>query len=221
MNESYDLVERDKGILNKRDRRFLLGELDEELTDNAQNVRRYEIRNRLENAIYDFQLLARRLPYKDIRQVFDPVDDWSRERRKINEEFRESRSPSTNPFIQSWIELFEFFTISMYANGMPESRDLMAQMIKVGIEKGFRRYQLAVSDFYQGIDTELTIQYTNPVTWETYLEQIVQDFPNAPSERYAEIKKLYDANHISYNQAMYLYEGFVKNEINSKDIHDS
>ena len=46
MDDSFDLVERDKGILTKRDRRFLLGELDEELSDNAKNVRRYEIRNR-------------------------------------------------------------------------------------------------------------------------------------------------------------------------------
>jgi len=81
MSDSFDLVERDKGILTKRDRRFLLGELDEELSDNAKNVRRYEIRNRLENVIHDFQLLAKYLEYEDIRQVFDPVDDWSREAR--------------------------------------------------------------------------------------------------------------------------------------------
>ena len=217
MSDSFDLVERDKGILTKRDRRFLLGELDEELSDNAKNVRRYEIRNRLENVIHDFQLLAKYLEYEDIRQVFDPVDDWSREARQINNQSRESVSPSISPFIQSWIELFEFFTISMYANGMPESRNLMTQMIEIGIERGFRRYQLAVSDVYQDIDAELAIQYINPVTWETYLGQIVQEFPDTPSERYAVIEELYNKNHISHDQFMYLYEEFIESDIDSTD----
>ena len=221
MDDSFDLVERDKGILTKRDRRFLLGELDEELSDNAKNVRRYEIRNRLENVIHDFQLLAKHLEYEDIRQVFDPVDDWSREARKINNQSRESVSPSISPFIQSWIELFEFFTISMYANGMPESRNLMTQMIEIGIERGFRRYQLAVSDVYQDIDAELAIQYINPVTWETYLGQIVQEFPDTPSERYAVIEELYNKNHISHGQFMYLYEEFIKSDIDSTDSLDT
>lgn len=221
MSDSFDLIDRDTGVLTKRDRRFLLGELDEELSDNAKNVRRYEIRNRLEDVIHDFQLLVKYLDYNDIRQVFDPVDDWSREARKINNQSRESVSPSTSPFIRSWIELFEFFTISMYANGMPESRNLMIQMIEIGIERGFRRYQSEVSDLHRGIDAKLKIQHTNPITWESYLDKIVDEFPDTPSERYAKIKELYDSNHISYNHAMYLYEEFVESDIDSTDALDT
>ena len=213
MSDEFDWIERQKGILNKRDRRYLIGELDDELSDNAKNVRRYEIRERLESAIYDFSLLARFLPYKDIRQVFDPVDDWSRERRRLDMLNRESTSPDVSPFIQSWVELFEFFTISMYANGMPESRELMNEMIETGIERGYRNYQRHTLEDYREVNVDLNIRTSNPVTWESFVGQIADDLPDDPSESYGRIRGLYRQNYITHRQAQWLINNFVNTEV--------
>lgn len=213
MSDDFDWVEREKGILNERDRRYLLGELNDELSDNAKNVRRHKIRERLENAIYDFSLLARGLPYKDIRQVFDPVDDWSRERRRLDIQNRESTSPDVSPFIQSWVELFEFFTISMYANGMPESRELMNGIIESGIERGYRNYQRHTLGDYREVDVGLTIQTSEPITWESYIRQIADDLPDNASDSYAQIRDLYRRKYITYGHAQWLIDNFVNTEV--------
>lgn len=49
--------DRERGIFTERDRRFLAGELDEELTDNQRRQKRYRLRRRLYNAIQDLAYL--------------------------------------------------------------------------------------------------------------------------------------------------------------------
>lgn len=49
--------DRERGIFTKRDRRFLAGELDEELTDNQRRQKRYRLRQRLYHAIQDLAYL--------------------------------------------------------------------------------------------------------------------------------------------------------------------
>lgn len=75
MSDKFDWVERGRGVLTKRDRKILLGKAGKDLDKNAQNVRRYSIRNRIKNALYDFHIIAQNLPLADIQQVFEPVYD--------------------------------------------------------------------------------------------------------------------------------------------------
>lgn len=48
---------RERGIFTERDRRFLAGELEEELTDNQRRQKRYRLRKRLYHAIQDLAYL--------------------------------------------------------------------------------------------------------------------------------------------------------------------
>lgn len=64
--------DRDRGVLSKADREFLLGEKD--LTDQSTVNTRYRIRNRVRNGVYDFVLLELSLGNDDKRQIFEGID---------------------------------------------------------------------------------------------------------------------------------------------------
>lgn len=66
--------DRARGIFTPRDRQFLAGEIDDELTENAQRQKRYQLRQRVANAIEDLAYLAWMDP-DDISQVIRGFDE--------------------------------------------------------------------------------------------------------------------------------------------------
>lgn len=66
--------DRQRGILSKADREYLLGEKPD-LSDQGERDTRYRIRNRIESAILDFDLLEGALDFHDIELVFSHLDD--------------------------------------------------------------------------------------------------------------------------------------------------
>ncbi len=71
MNADIDR-DRDRGVLSPADREFLLGERELSHEQSRRNAEA-RIRNRIEDAILDFDLLLHTLSKKDRRQVFDDV----------------------------------------------------------------------------------------------------------------------------------------------------
>lgn len=66
---------RPRGLLNERERRYLLGQADIEPKSQAERDIRATIRERLRHAIFDVALLFEHLADRDIEQVFDPRAD--------------------------------------------------------------------------------------------------------------------------------------------------
>lgn len=66
---------RARGILNERERRYLLDQTDIEPRSQPERDIRATIRNRMTHAIYDFALLFDHLEDRDIEQVFNPRAD--------------------------------------------------------------------------------------------------------------------------------------------------
>jgi hypothetical protein len=63
---------RPRGILNERERRYLLGQADIEPRSQTERDIRATIRTRLRHALFDFALLFDHMADRDISQVFDP-----------------------------------------------------------------------------------------------------------------------------------------------------
>lgn len=63
---------RPRGLLNERERRYLLGQTDIKPKSQAERDIRATIRNRVRHAIHDFALLFYQMEDRDIEQVFDP-----------------------------------------------------------------------------------------------------------------------------------------------------
>lgn len=67
-------IDRPTGIFTERQRKWLLGQLDDEISPNTERQIRYRVRRRLRHALIDFSLLQW-LESGDINQVFQGVHD--------------------------------------------------------------------------------------------------------------------------------------------------
>ncbi|MFY4815275.1 hypothetical protein ACOJIV_21640 [Haloarcula sp. AONF1] len=210
MSEEFDWVERDRGVLTKRDREILLGRAGDDLDKNAQNVRRYNIRERIQNALYDFHIIAQNLPLADIQQLFDPAYDWSRNRRRLDEEGRTSTQPEIDELLRSWLSLFEFFSYGMYAGGKQETQVLMEGLIEGGIERGYREYQHDNLQTYREIDVNIDLNYGNLVLRNNYLRGVQQDLPSETSEIAKEVLRLRRLRKISQKDASRWFDEYVQ-----------
>ena len=210
MSEEFDWVERDRGVLTKRDREILLGRAGEDLDKNAQNVRRYNIRERIKNALYDFHIIAQNLPLADIQQLFEPAYDWSRERRQLDEEGRTSAQSDIDQLLWSWLALSEFFSYGMYAGGKRETQVLMEGLVEGGIERGYREYQHDNLQTYREIDVDLGLNYGNLMLRNNYLRGVQQDLPSETSEIAKEVLRLRRLRKISQIDASRWFDEYVR-----------
>jgi hypothetical protein len=210
MSEEFDWVDRDRGVLTKRDREILLGRAGDDLDKNAQNVRRYNIRERIQNALYDFHIIAQNLPLADIQQLFEPAYDWSRERRQLDEDGRTSAQPDMNQLLWSWLSLFDFFSYGMYAGGKQETQVLMEGLVEGGIERGYREYQHDNLQTYREIDVDLNLSYGNLVLRNNYLRGVQQDLPSETSEIAKEVLRLRRLRKISQMDASRWFDKYVR-----------
>lgn len=210
MSEEFDWVDRDRGVLTERDREILLGRAGEDLDRNAQNVRRYNIRERVRNSLYDFHIIAQHLPLVDIQQLFEPAYDWSRDRRRLDEEGRTSTQPEIDQLLWSWLALFEFFSYGMYAGGKRETQVLMQALVESGIERGYREYQHDNLQTYREIDVDLGLNYGNLVLRNNYLRSVQQELPSETPEIAKEVLRLRRLRKISQADASRWFEEFVR-----------
>jgi hypothetical protein len=212
MSDEFDWVHRDRGVLTERDREILVGESGEDLNQNALNQRFYSIRNRIENSVLDFHLLAQHLPLTDLRQLFEPAYDWSRERRRLNEQGRTSTHPDLSPFLLGWLSLFEFFSYGMYAGGKNETQVLMRGLVENGLERGFRQYQHENHQTYREIDASLELNYGDPVLRDNYLRDIHNGLPSDPSNIAEQIMALRRQRKIPYRVASRWIDEYVRTQ---------
>lgn len=210
MTEDFDWMERDRGILNERDRELLTGSTEDELSTNAWNQRRYNIRNRIENSIYDFYLLARYLPVADIEQVFEPAYEWSRNKRELNEQGRNSASPKLPIFLLGWLSAFEFYSYGMHAGGKAEARAIMQDLVSEGLERGSRGYQVENHRGIREVSAITKVDYHERMSREDYLFQLQSKLPNEPNQIAEQIMRWYNQRRISHRTASVWIEEFVQ-----------
>lgn len=209
MSEEFDWVERERGILTERDRRFLLGDLDEELSQNARTTKFYNIRQRVTDAIYDFYLLARFLPNADIQQIFEPAYEWSRKKRHLNEQGRQSSYPHFSEFLEAWTYLFEFYTHGMYASRMAESQELMEELLMQGVERGVRKYQFKYLSTYRPVTANVAVQSGERLFQDDYLDHVAERLPQDPDQIAEQILQLHRQRKIPSKVANTWIEEFV------------
>ena len=174
-NDEFDLVDRSTGILTKKDRRYLLGELDENLTQGGERNRRYRIRKRLRNALWDLYILHETMPLGDVETLFEEIYEWRQDVEVAVA--RDEEIPPAPEFIDAWKGSVQFLVFAL-----------------VGLDIGHRELENAVSDaiyqhqlYFQDklVDIEVTVE----ADWENAdeytmdeLEDLVEngDLPDDP-----------------------------------------
>lgn len=177
---SSDEQERPRGILTRKDRAVLRGEADD-LTDNAVRNRFHNMRSRIENGMLDFIDLDQSLPRTDVRQVFEPAYQWSREKRKLREQGR-TADPKLGPFLQAWLSAFRFYSYGMYAGGIGETEFLLRGLVENGLEQGCRELQFQTNNTYRPVEVSVNVSLSQEMSQQEYLEDIRGSLPRDASK---------------------------------------
>lgn len=141
--------------------------------------------------------------------MFDPVYEWSRDKRKLNEQGRYSETPDLPEIAFHWLSVFEFFTYGMHAGGKNEARRLMEDIIAEGMERGARSYQLQNQQFYQAVGADAAIDYGDRMLVTTYLRSMEQELAEDPNEIAEQVLKWYRERRIPYQTAVDWIERYV------------
>ena len=208
MSDNSKSRTRGKGFLTEDDIAYLLGEKDNLPEGSAQRQKHLKIRNRLENAIHDFQVIERGLPEKDIKQVFEPMYEWGRERRRLNEEGRYSAAPESKELVASMISLFNFFAYSMALSRMGEVVDLRDAIVEEGFERGLRRYSLRTGGDYIDYRADFEISIAQREAMQNHLVHIDREISERPDAA-QKILSLYNQNKIPGDFAQKLWDDYV------------
>jgi hypothetical protein len=207
----FDWVERGRGILTKRDRRFLRGELTDELNDNQRYQKRYQIRQRIRNAMFDFHILYRLLPRRDLSMLWDGTDDWIYRSQTQRQRGDAPPYPDIPLLGRCWRDLIAFFTYSQIITGVPEAESLVKWVIEEGVNKAVRRNALSNHNKYQEVNSELDFGVGQTYHLLDYLQHVGQKIPDDPDEAEEFLLDLQRDEFLQSHHVTYLYEEYVNN----------
>lgn len=205
----FDWVDRDRGILTKRDRRFLRGELEEELTDNEFNQKRYQIRQRFRNAMYDFHILYKSLSLQDVNLLWDEIDNWVYLSEEARQKGNESQSYQIPLLAQCWRDLISLFTYSQIITGIPEAESLVEWVIEEGVNKAVRDHTFDNYNMYREVDATLEWGVGESYKLMDYLSQIEDQVPSDRDKAENYLLSLMRSGHLQAQHVEYLYQKCV------------
>lgn len=205
----FDWVERDRGILTKRDRRYLRGDLDGELTDNEHYQKRYQIRQRFRNAMFDFHILYRALSTRDIDLLWDETDYWLSQARSQRQMGEAPPYPPIPNLGRCWRDLIALFVYAQVSTGIPEAETLVEWVIQEGVNKAVRRSSLDRYSKYLEVDSTLEWGTGASYTLMEYLQYVGEQIPDDPKEAEEFLLELERDEYLQRHHVTYLRQTYV------------
>lgn len=206
----FDWVDRDRGILTKRDRQFLRGNLDEELNDNQRYQKRYQIRQRIRNAMFDFHILYRALPRRDISMLWDGTDDWIYRAQGHRQRGDAPPYPDMPLLGKCWRDWIAMFVYAQIITGIPEAESLVEWVIEEGVNKAVRRHMLENYNMYQEVDATLDWGAGDAYRLMDYLQYIGPQIPENPDEAEEYLLNLQRNEFLQSHHVTYLHQTYVE-----------
>lgn len=147
-DEEFELIERSTGILTEQDRKYLLGLLDDPPSDSADRHRRYRMRKRLRNALWDFYILHETMPIGEIETLFEEIYEWRQEVAVAIE--RGEELPPVPDFIDAWKASVQFLVFSLVG------LDIGHRELEHAVEDAIYQHQLYFQD--KLVDIDVTVE---------------------------------------------------------------
>jgi hypothetical protein len=207
--DDFDWVDRDRGILTKRDRRYLRGDLGEELSDNQEYQKRYQIRQRIRNAMFDFHILYRSLSRRDVSMLWEETDDWIYRSQSQRQKGDAPPYPEMPPLAWCWRDWIALFVYAQIITGVPEAERLVQWAIEEGVNKAVRRHTLESYNKYREVDATLDWGTGDAYNLLDYLQHIGQQIPDDPAEAEEHLLDLQRNEYLQSQHTTYLYKNFV------------
>jgi hypothetical protein len=178
----FDWVDRGRGILTKRDRKFLRGDLEEELTDNAKYQKRHQIRDRLRNAVFDFHILYRALSFQDVNLIWADIDRWIYDAETARQTGTKMEYPDIPLLAECWRDAVALFTYSQIINETTDAESLVQWVVESGINKAVRRHTFDSYNMYREVDSTLDWGVGELYKLTDYLNEIENNMPEDSHE---------------------------------------
>jgi hypothetical protein len=204
-----DLTSRDRGFLTQHDREYLLDQHDD-MTDNNENQKRYQIRERFRNAMYDFYFISEYLSNRDKRLLWPEIDHWlwkAQNRRQQRDDFA---YPEVPLLAKCWRDVVSVFIESHILTGIPEAEYLAKWVIEEGVNKGVRRKTLKNAQMYREVDAELDWGIGELVKLQSYLQQITDQMPTEPEPAEEYLLSLLRQGYLTRSHSIYLYQNYIE-----------
>lgn len=207
--DDFDWVDRGRGILTKRDRRFLRGDLSDELNDNQKYQKRYQIRQRIRNSMFDFHILYRALPARDVDMLWDETDDWIY-RSQIQRQRGDAPPYPDIPLLgRCWRDLIALFVYAQISTRIPEAESLVEWIIQEGVNRAVRRHTLENYNMYREVDSSLDWGTGEAYQLMDYLQYIGKQIPNDPNEAERFLLDLQRGEYLQSHHVTYLHQTYV------------
>lgn len=203
-------VDRDRGILTKRDRQFLRGDLDDELSDNDRYQKRYQIRQRIRNAMLDFHVIYRALSRRDISMLWDETDYWISRSQAKRRRGDAPPYPELPPLAWCWRDWIALFVYAQITTGIPEAESLVKWAVEEGVNKAVRRHTLENYQMYREVDSTLDWGIGEIYNLMDYLEAVGQQIPEEPEEAEEYLLELQKDEFLMSQHVTYLYQTYVQ-----------
>jgi hypothetical protein len=208
MRGEEDLIDRQRGFLTQHDREYLLGEHDE-MTDNYEQQKRYQIRERFRHAMFDFYFMSEHLSDRDKRLLWPEIDDWLYRAQNRRQQLEEFKYPEVPLLAKCWRNIVSVFVESHILTGIPEAERLAEWVIEEGVNKAVRRKTLQVAQMYREVDATLDWGIGALYKLQTYLEQIGREMPKEADSAEKYLLQLVREGYLLRNHSIYLYETYV------------
>ena len=196
--------------MTKRDRKFLRGDLNDELSDNERYQKRYQIRQRIRNSMFDFHILYQALPARDLAMLWDGTDDWLYRSQAQRQRGDAPPYPEIPLLGICWRDLITLFVYSQISTGIPEAESLVKWVIEEGVNKAVRRYMLTKYNSYKEVDSNLDFGMGEAYRLMDYLNYIGRTLPQEKEEAEAYLLELQRNEYLQSHHARYLYETYIE-----------
>lgn len=203
------LVDRQRGFLTKHDREYLLGQHDD-MTDNYEQQKRYQIRERFRNAMFDFYFMSNYLSDRDKRLLWPEIDNWLWEAQNRRQRQEEYQYPEVPFLAKCWRDIVSVFVESHILTGIPEAEYLAKWVIEEGVNKAVRRKTLSVTQMYREVDANLNWGLGGLQKLQSYLQQIANEMPTEPDAAEEYLLSLVRQGYLRRSHSIYLYQTYIE-----------
>lgn len=208
MKGEESIVDRERGFLTPHDRKYLLGQ-HEDMTDNNEQQKRYQIRERFRHAMFDFYFMSEYLSDRDKRLLWPEIDNWlwrAQNRRQQKDDFVYPEIPL---LAKCWRDIISVFIECHILTGIPEAENLAKWVIEEGVNKAVRRKTLKVSQRYRDVDAKLDWGVGESQKLQGYLQRVANEMPQDPDQAEEYLLSLVRQGYLTKGHSIYLYQTYI------------
>lgn len=202
-------VDRQRGFLTKHDREYLIGEHDD-MTDNYEQQKRFQIRERFRHAMFDFYFMSNHLSDRDKRLLWPEIDNWlwkAQNRRQRQEDYEYPEVPF---LAKCWRDAISVFVECHVLTGIPEAEQLAEWVIEEGVNKAVRRKTLSAAQKYRKIDSNLEWGLGESEKLQSYLREVANEMPTEPDAAEDYLLSLIQQGYLTREHGIYLYQNYLE-----------